>query len=310
LVIKVKDTGPGITESDISNLFNPFVQTETGEKEQEGTGLGLSISQNFAQLLEGRITVTSEAGKGSIFTLDVAVEEAGTTWIQGQGTNRRAVMVKPGQTKYRILVIEDRPEGRDVLTSLLEKIGFEVFAADNGRTGVDSFNKYQPHLVFMDIRMPEMNGLEATRLIKAGHEAKNIPIIAVTASVFEESIEEINSSGCDALIRKPFSEAQVIEALERFLDVEFIYEELDARKKVAFAGYEHLEPLTHERLLELPPAIIEELRECYIQLNPKQLKHQIEKIRALGKDSIANSLQQIVDNFQFDKLGALLKKQN
>ena len=161
----------------MDTLFDAFVQAETGRKSNEGTGLGLAISQRFVELMGGKITVDSQLGKGTTFTFTVKVTPTEANAIPQKTSPQRVIGLAPEQPKYRILITEDRWESRYLLVQLLELIGFEVKEADNGQEAIALWQEWHPHLILMDMRMPVMNGYEATQEIKALVPAARILII-------------------------------------------------------------------------------------------------------------------------------------
>ncbi|MBT4141212.1 MAG: response regulator [Candidatus Latescibacteria bacterium] len=226
LLFEVEDTGPGIAPEEQRALFEAFSQTETGQKSQEGTGLGLSISQQFVSLMQGEFSVHSNVGRGSTFSFHVVHKNATAEDIQPTNqTNHNVVGIAPGQPTYRILIVEDRIENRKLLTRFLTPLGFEVREAEDGKVGLDVWNEWKPHLIWMDMRMPVMDGYEATKRIKAADEDKETVIIALTASVFEEERSIVLSIGCDDFVRKPFKPQDIYDALTKHLGIEFIYED-------------------------------------------------------------------------------------
>ena len=167
ILFEVEDTGPGIAPEELDTLFDPFVQARTGRQSMKGTGLGLTISQQFVHLMGGEITVSSTLFQGTTFTFTIQVGEATTADNQTITSRQRVVGLEPNQPNYRILIVEDVVENRKVLVELLEPLGFEVWEACNGEEAVALWESWQPHLIWMDIQMPIMDGYEATRQIKA-----------------------------------------------------------------------------------------------------------------------------------------------
>ncbi len=224
LHFEIEDTGAGIAPSELEKLFKPFVQTQSGQKSHQGTGLGLSISQQFARLMGGEIALKSTPGQGTTFFFDVPfrreqrLEEAETK------PQNRVISLAPNQPNYRILVVEDRQENRQLLVKLLTSIGFEVRAAQNGQIGVDIWQNWHPQLIWMDMQMPVMDGYAATRQIKSHLLGKSTIIIALTASAFDEERALVLSAGCDDFVCKPFLEAVIFEKMAKYLGVRYLYD--------------------------------------------------------------------------------------
>ncbi|OIP74951.1 MAG: hypothetical protein AUK48_08640 [Oscillatoriales cyanobacterium CG2_30_44_21] len=228
LQFALKDTGAGIPEDYLDKIFEPFEQTEIGKRTMEGTGLGLSISRKFAQIMGGEITVSSQIGAGSQFVVDLPVKIS-QLMVNPQITGDRYVIgLAPDQPEYRILVVEDRWESRYLLVKILEDVGFLVQEAENGAEAIAIWEAWQPHLIWMDMRMPVMDGYEATRQIKSHLKGQATVIIALTASALEEERTIILSAGCDDFVRKPFREALIFNKLTEYLGVTYVYKEEDS----------------------------------------------------------------------------------
>jgi PAS domain S-box-containing protein len=176
LFFEVEDTGCGIAPQEIDLLFEAFEQTEIGRKSQQGTGLGLAISRKYVQLMGGDISVSSMLGVGSTFAFDIQIALTCPREMPTNKIKSQIMSLAPIEKAYRILVVDDSKESRLLLIKILTSLGFEVKEATNGSEAVASWESWQPHLIFMDMRMPIMDGYEATRMIKAkqiGHSAAN-----------------------------------------------------------------------------------------------------------------------------------------
>jgi two-component system sensor histidine kinase/response regulator len=167
LLFEVEDTGCGIALEEMDRLFEPFVQTVVGTQNRQGTGLGLAISRQFVQLMGGDIYFVSTVDQGSTFYFEIPVTLANPVEVVPPSASRRVLRVAPDQPAYRILVVDDRPENRDLIAQLLNTVGFEVHTATNGQEAIEHWQTWQPHLIWMDMRMPVMSGYEATRRIRA-----------------------------------------------------------------------------------------------------------------------------------------------
>jgi signal transduction histidine kinase/ligand-binding sensor domain-containing protein/DNA-binding NarL/FixJ family response regulator len=228
----VEDTGPGIASDELESLFAPFEQTTAGRKSQEGTGLGLPISRQYVHLMGGELTAASpasqipaEGGLGSVFTFSIPATLAVPAEVETAQPTRCVIGIAPDQPTYRILVVEDDRANRRLLTQLLSPIGFQVRTAVNGQEALEIWDRWQPHLILMDMRMPVMNGYETTRRIKATAKGQDTIIIALTASAMKEDRAAIMAGGCDDFIRKPFREEELFDALTEHLGVVFLCEE-------------------------------------------------------------------------------------
>lgn len=213
------------TPSELSTLFDPFVQTETGRQSVEGTGLGLPISQQFVRLMGGDITVRSTLGQGTVFRFDIPVVLGTAADEKPMPSKQRVIRLEPNQPSYRILVAEDAAVNRKLLVKILDRIGFEVCTACNGQEAVALWESWSPHLIWMDIIMPVMDGHEAIQQIKRTLKGQNTVIIALTANAFEEEREAILKAGCNDFVSKPFREEELLEKMALHLGVRYVYEQ-------------------------------------------------------------------------------------
>ena len=226
LIIEVEDTGVGIAEEEIGKLFSAFSQTSSGIKSQQGTGLGLAISREFVHLMGGELTVRSQVNVGTCFRFEISIQVVGAEDVEEQSifTPKRIAGIQPGQKEHTLLVVDDKPDNRNLLSKILKRVGFNTLEASNGQEAVDLWRDRKPSLIWMDWNMPVMDGGEATRIIKQESENGECVIIALTASAFEEDKTKIIESGCNDLLRKPFKESEIFERIQKYLNVEFIYE--------------------------------------------------------------------------------------
>jgi signal transduction histidine kinase/CheY-like chemotaxis protein/PAS domain-containing protein len=224
LNFEVEDTGLGIAPDEIADLFTPFVQTYAGQQSSEGTGLGLAISQKYVQLMGGTITVDSIPNQGSCFRFKIVATLAEAPAFEPVCPARRVISLEPEQPTYRILIVEDHWESRQLLVELLHPVGFEVQIATNGEEGIHAWRHWQPHLILMDIRMPVMDGYQATQQIRALAQEQCPIIIAITSNAFEEDRVSILSIGCNDFISKPFQEEVIFAKLAEHLGVRYVYE--------------------------------------------------------------------------------------
>ncbi|NER37626.1 MAG: response regulator [Oscillatoria sp. SIO1A7] len=307
LEFEVKDSGAGIEPEEIDGIFEAFVQTKTGKEYQEGTGLGLPISRSFVELMGGEISVESEVGRGSIFNFYIPCSLADATDIETQAQGRRVIGLEPGQLLWKILVVDDKWNNRQVLVKLLSPLGFEVREASNGQEAIELFESYSPHLIWMDVRMPVMDGYEATKRIKATAKGEKTVIVALTASSLEEERAVMLSAGCDDFVRKPFQEADIFDTMNKHLGVRYIYEDFSMamapEAATSSAGGSAIAP---DALASLPEQWLANLKQAILNVDLDKIAIVIEQIRS--RDSgLADALQQNIDNFEYDNLLKLIK---
>lgn len=257
LAFLIEDSGTGIAEADLERVFQPFEQV-AAHGENKGTGLGLAIARQFAELMGGSLTAQSRVGIGSTFRLELPVEiVAADDLPQPADETRSVVGLAPGQPRYRILVVEDNAESRMLLVRELSSLGLNVREAVNGAEAVAAFQDWRPHLIWMDWRMPVMNGLEATRRIRALPGGAETRIVGLTASAFEERGEEFRQAGCDDYLRKPYRIGEVLDAMTQLVGIQYRYAENDPD-----AAPDCDDESLLEALRRVNPALLVRLREA------------------------------------------------
>ncbi|MBE9227794.1 response regulator [Phormidium sp. LEGE 05292] len=225
LHFRIRDTGVGIAPVELPKLFDAFTQAKAGKEMQEGTGLGLVISRKFVQLMGGDITVESELRKGTTFQFYIQAKLSQKAFINPSQEHFRVLGLAPHQPSYKILTVDDKVINCQLLIKLLAPLGFEMKEASNGMEAIAIWDEWEPHLIFMDMRMPIMDGYEATKHIKSTTKGNATAVIALTASVLEEERAIVLSAGCDDFIRKPFVEQTIFNILTKHLGVKYIYAE-------------------------------------------------------------------------------------
>ncbi|MBN1872781.1 MAG: response regulator [Anaerolineae bacterium] len=316
LHFEVKDTGVGIAPDEIDKVFEAFVQTESGQLSRQGTGLGVPISREYVRLMGGDLTVQSEVGVGSVFSFDIQAEVVDVAREVDARTARRVIGLEPGQPVYRILIVEDDEASRVLLVKLLTPLGFDVCEAVNGEEAVAISERWQPHLIFMDMRMPRMDGYEATRRIKSriNKSSHQYPIIvALTASAFEEEREGILAEGCDDFVRKPFRESAIFEVLTRHLGLRFIHASVEAETASLTTHAEKVWPgndkldsdIIEAQIKALNPAWIEEIHQAILEGDLEWMETLIVQIKS-QMPQLAGQLTQWLYNFEYTKILELI----
>ncbi|WP_016874029.1 PAS domain S-box protein [Chlorogloeopsis fritschii] len=326
LFFEVEDTGCGIAPEEIKNLFKPFTQTSSGIQIREGTGLGLTISRQFIRLMGGEIRAHSKLGQGSTFSFDIHVQTTQPSPTATQLTNDRILELAPEQPHYRILVVDDHQENREPILQLLNSVGFEVEAAGNGQEAVQKWQTWQPQLVFMDMRMPVMDGYEATREIRdrerrsggegEGERGREFPascartvIIALTASAFEEQKATILAAGCDDLIRKPFREQVLFEKIAQHLGVRYLYAQQQPEVKPAQENYPQASlSIQFSQLSTIMSAQwLAQLRQAALEVDGDRIEQLVEQIPETHS-VLAEGITDLVRRFCFDEILEMTEK--
>lgn len=293
LQFSIQDTGPGIASDELESLFEPFAQTDTGRQSQEGTGLGLAISRQFIQLLGGAISVHSVLGHGTSFTFDIHAE---IVEQRRQPSSHRQVMgLQPHQPQPRILVVEDNFDSRELLVTLLDTVGFAVQAAENGEEALALCQSWHPHLVWMDLRLPIVDGLTATRRIK---QMDNPPaVIALTANAFDEDREQALQAGCDDFVPKPYRDAVIFDKMALHLEVQYQFDD-----KVTQSA--NAPTLDVEQLAQMPLAWLSQLHHATSNLDQHTIELLLEEMDESGQN-LKQALLGLVYEFRYDEILAI-----
>ena len=301
LELEVEDSGCGISPEMQERIFKPSYQIGKTQAGTEGAGLGLAISRSFVEVMGGTISVDSTPGKGSLFRVELPVALVEAEEIVDVKLAAPSVIgLEPDQPTYRILVVEDNRENRLLLSSLLKQAGFELREAENGEDAIELFQQWQPHFIWMDMRMPGLDGYETTRQIRDLPGGETVKIVAITASVYKEQEQEILLAGCDKVVHKPFKDHEIYETMAQTLNIKYLYEE----KSEGLPRKEKIN-LTKEMLADLPGELLKDLRETTLALN-REASLEVISIIAVEAPDVATGLKELVDNYQMDQLRDLL----
>ena len=299
---EVEDSGPGISQPDCQRIFSPFVQGSQASA-QAGTGLGLAICKQYVELMGGQIGIASEPGKGSVFYFSIPVSALPSVAEPEEPKRGRILGLAEGQPRYRLLIVEDQAENRLLLRRLLDPLGFELSEAVNGKEAVALFEQLRPDLIWMDVRMPVMDGSEAARRIRATRAGADTKIIALTAHALEEERSAIMAAGCDDFVRKPFREQEIFDALARHLLLSFIYEKAPGTESTPEAPGLVLRP---EQLEVLPAELLRELRQAVIELDTARTHAIIEQVTERDA-SLGGALKTLATQLGYRRLLKLLE---
>ncbi|MEP7365850.1 MAG: PAS domain S-box protein [Acidobacteriota bacterium] len=305
LVALVKDSGPGIGNDDQTRLFEPFQQAKGLLNTQEGTGLGLAISRKYARLMGGDLTVESAVGEGSTFRFEIPVGRGDGTVAVRRTASRRITGISEGRQGPEILVVDDQIENRHWLMKLLTAIGYTVQGAENGEAALRTWKERSPRVVLMDVHMPVMNGLEATKRIKDDPRGKETAVIVLTASALDEDRRSVATSGADGYLSKPCQENELLEMIAALTGMSYEYEAAEPGSAASVPGNT---ARISNWLLQLPRERLEALRDATLAGSKRQLDELICLLREEAGGEAAHDLQHLADKYEYDVLTRLLEE--
>ena len=301
LQFDVEDTGLGIAPDQRQHLFEAFYQTDAGRQAQSGTGLGLAISKTYVDYLGGVLSVDSALGKGSTFRFNLPVVVINHLDESKPTSSLSVVRLAPDQPSYRILVVEDKWASRTLLVKLLEPVGFDVREAVNGKEAIEIWEEWQPHMIWMDMQMPVMDGYEATQHIRAHIRGQATAIIALTASALESEKQIILSAGCDDFVRKPFQDSIIFDKLHQYLGVRYIYEQ---EASPAVLASDSLQAATRQQLSQQPAEWLQQLHSASSLADAEWVSQLIDQLPPTH-NPLAAALRNLVKGFRCDLIAKL-----
>jgi PAS domain S-box-containing protein len=261
MVFSVKDTGIGISEEDKNIIFNAFQQSSSNDtKKYGGTGLGLAITKKLVELMNGKIEVESIIGKGSTFK--VILKNASISSLVNDTLSSNDSFVNIKFKNQKILVVDDIESNRLLLNRVLEIYNLKIIEAVNGKEAIHMVKENKPDIILMDLRMPVMDGYEATKILKSTSEFKDIPIVILTASVMSSDVEVIKKINCEGYIRKPVSRTELINELKKYIEYEYNgAEKPEIEKEIKIAKKNNVGMVNADKEIIFPENILKELKE-------------------------------------------------
>jgi signal transduction histidine kinase/CheY-like chemotaxis protein len=306
-MFEVTDTGAGIPDDAQKSIFEPFKQDKEGIN-KGGTGLGLAISHKQVSQMGGELEVDSEPGKGSRFHFSILLErrEGGKPESNKNSENNyeNVVGIKD-EYKIKALVVDDIKENRDVLGLFLQNLGLVVKKAENGKVALEQIENDEPHIIFMDIRMPVMDGIEAFHKVKENYPQKNIKIICITASTLRHEQENYIKMGFDSYVPKPFKHNEILEVLETNLDIEFNYKNPESKKTIQKSPAE----LDWSSII-ISPDIKNEIMKAADCSSVTDLENSLKQLESMenGGRELGDVLKKLAKSYDMDGIIEVLKK--
>ncbi len=306
IIFEVEDTGPGIHDEEQEQIFEAFTRTRASEHLQDGTGLGLAISRTYARLMGGDLTVQSEIGYGSRFTLRIRASQALDMLSEAPNVSRRVLALAPDQPSYRILIVDDVGHNRRLLSSLLMPPGFEVQEASDGAEALRVWETWRPHLIFIDMHIAVQDEYTLIRQIKTATSEPATVIIAVTTSVFEEDRLVMLATGCDGLVYQPFKADDIFDVLQRHLRVPYVYA-VDHHTLPIISNRTDTEAhLSATALATLPPELLQQLEDAVLLSDLTLLTELVQQVEGHNSNH-ARQLKTLIYDFQYERILELIQ---
>jgi PAS domain S-box-containing protein len=299
LCVEVEDTGMGIAPEDLPHLFDPFFRVDKSEPTGGGTGLGLPISRGSVRLMGGDMIASSRLGLGTTFRFDVWLTQGQKEDLPKSSPPSRVLHLLPGST-CRVLAADDNLENREFINCLLSPLGFEIRTASNGEEAVAQCHAWSPHVVLLDLRMPVLDGYQATRQIRASCDPA-IKIVAISAGVFPEERQEALNAGVDAFLPKPLQMQELLEEIKQLTGINYIYADRQAIEPPAPIAVTTVAALPGN----LPQELAEQLREAARTANYRQVLSLIDQIRTRD-EALADQLHKVAECFDYATLQQIL----
>ncbi|WP_373032359.1 ATP-binding protein [Sulfurovum sp.] len=291
LSVDIADTGMGIKEDELQLIFKPFEQAKSTQEQKEGTGLGLAITQELVTLMGGKISVTSVLNRGTTFSVKLYIPQSENGAIVQKAESLDRVLIKKHLKKFKVLIVDDIYENRSLLVQMVQYLGFETSEAEDGMMALQQLKDQKPDIILMDIQMPKMDGYQTIEEIRRGTVNPHIPIVLISANVFEEEQQKAREQGANAFIGKPIKEHDIIATLETLLDVQFTSPNDETPSNTSSA----------EAILHMSAEDKALMLKAARELNTNQMLSILTRYEGGDKSSL-DSLRQKINNYQFSEI--------
>jgi signal transduction histidine kinase/CheY-like chemotaxis protein len=305
IYFEIQDTGVGIIPEELEIIFEAFVQTKSGQKSGKGTGLGLAITRQFVRLMGGEIVAKSIVGEGTTIEFEVEVTPLDREPKNIENASSVVVGLQPGQPSFRILVVDNNTDSCLLLVTRLNNVGFEVRSVENGLEALIVWDSWQPHLIWMNLRMPIIDGLIATRQIRERErqgKTRDQPtvIIGMITNQGNQGLDAMLAAGCDHVVRKPISETIALETIAQYLGVCYRYESLPASTSSSVSLAE-VESFLIAQLSKMPLPWVRSLNQAANEVNEVLVFQLIDQIPN-DRVQLAESLLSLAQDFRLDTI--------
>ena len=306
LHFEVRDTGIGMNPQQLAKIFQPFEQVGDIKRRAAGTGLGLAITKQLVELMGGKLQVSSELSKGSTFWFDVTFPIVELVTAQDESICTSIIVGYQGKRR-RILVVDDKEENRLVLQNMLEPLGFELTFGEDGQQSIELAEKMQPDCILTDLVMPVRTGFEAVKEIRQIRDLQDVMIIAISASVREVERQQSKVAGCNAFLPKPIDEQKLLDLLQKYLQLDWIYED-ESESKIF--GSVTTEVAATKTLIVPPQEEMQILYELAMLGSMRKIRERAIYLEQLNEEyaPLAAKLQDLAQGFQEKAIVNLIKQ--
>ena len=297
ICFEIKNANCSIAAEELATIFDPLTRVKQ-EQSDARSSLNLPISRKLSQLMEGDITVKALEPLGIVFNLRIQAQSIAAGELLIQPTVRRVIGLESDEIEYRILIVDDSITSRKIMARLLSSVGFQIEEAANGKEAIDVWLRWQPHMIWMDLKMPVMNGCEATERIRSHSSTTRIPIVAFSASTSDKDKTGMKAAGCDDYVPKPFSDDIIFDKIAQHLGIRYRYDPLSEPISFSDSNYFRFKA---DALSVMPTHWIERVEEAATQLDKDLLTQLLQQIPP-EQAELREALQKEVDNFDFDRI--------